>query len=425
MYDWANSAYVMLGVGLLPIFFTRTIVGEQGWSFGGHVFAGDTLWAAMLGTADLLAFLVAPVLGAAADFTAAKRRMLLLFAYTGACFTLLMALPPGGAVPLMLVLFTCSQVAFINAGVFYDAFLPQIASDANMDRVSGKGFAFGYLGGGLQFALALGLIVGHERLGVTQEMAARLAIGLTALWWAGFALYTARFLPELGTAQAIPPHLAARPRLVALAAIGLQRTWKTLRQVRKFKHLMIFLLAFIFYNDGIQTVINMATAFGSVELKLPAWALMVTLLIIQFVAMAGALLFSRIAGWIGTRNAIMVTVALWAGVVLYAYQMTTMREYFALGVIVGLVMGGSQALSRSLYAVMIPENASAEFFGFYTVFTRFSAIWGPWLFAAVRHTAGSSRQAILSLVVFFVVGLILLAFVDEKRAKQARLEVAF
>jgi len=214
-------------------------------------------------------------------------------------------------------------------------------------------------------------------------------------------------------------------RPLAYAAIGLSRTLRTTKRVARFRHLLLFLIAFMLYNDGIQTVIEMATAYGTEELRLEAPQLMLTLLIIQAIAVFGALLFGRIAGWIGTKRAVMVTLVLWSAAVLYGYFIHTATEYFALGGVVGLVMGGSQALSRSFYGSMIPEEASAEFYGFYSVFSKFSSIWGPLVLAVIRHVAGSARLSIVSLIVFFLTGLLLLYFVDEKKAKEAKVAGAF
>src|SRR4051812_12849829 len=179
----------------------------------------------------------------------------------------------------------------------------------------------------------------------------------------------------------------------------------------RFRHLVIFLLAFMMYNEGIQTVINMATIYGTNELHLPASALMLTLLIIQFVAIFGSLGFSKIADRFGTKNTIIFGLVIWSCVVVYAYFIHSVKEFFVLGMIVGLAMGGTQALSRSYYGSMIPEESSAEFFGFYTVFSKFSAIWGPWAFAAITHFTQSARTAIVSLIIFFIVGSILLMMV--------------
>lgn len=421
MYDWANSAYITtVVVGVLPTYFASVVVGPDGVRIGGTVYSATALWAFIVGFASFVTFLFAPVLGAISDFTAAKKRFLLAFAYAGALFTLLLYFSGPGDVLTTLVLFLLAQVAYIGANVFYDAFISEIASDDRMDAISGKGYAYGYVGGGIQFAFSLGLIAGSGWLGISQTAAAKLAILTAALWWAGFSLFTVKYLREARRPAPALPGYGGRLRAIDYIGIGLSRTLETTRKVGQFRHLLLFLLAFMLYNDGIQTVIDMATIYGAEELKLPATALMVTLLAIQIIATAGALVFSRIAARIGSRYAIMLTLVLWSGVVIYAYFIRTAAEYFAMGVVVGVVLGGSQALSRSFYGSMVPEEASAEFFGFYTVFSRFSAIWGPLTFGVIRQWAGSSRLAIVSLIFFFVVGLVLMAFVNETKAREAK-----
>jgi UMF1 family MFS transporter len=294
-----------------------------------------------------------------------------------------------------------------------------------MDWVSGKGYAFGYIGGGLQFAASLGLVAGHDYLGISQELAARIGIGTAALWWAGFTVITAVRLRDAPASESLEEKYRLWPRAAAYLATGLSRTWRTTRKVRRFRHLLLYLVAFMLYNDGIQTVIDMATIYGAEELRFGPQVLMLTLLVIQGIASIGALLFGRLAERIGSKHAIMVTLVLWSGVVIYAYFIRTTTEFFVLGGVVGLVLGGSQALSRSFYGSMIPESASAEFFGFYTVFSKFSAIWGPLVFATVRQFTGTARLSIISLIFFFVAGLILLHFVDVEKARQAKLAGAF
>jgi UMF1 family MFS transporter len=426
MYDWANSAYVTtVAVGLLPYYFARVVVGESGVNLGGTVYSATTLWGLTVSAAAVIAFVSAPVLGAVADFSSAKKRFLLFFAYSGAIATALLYFSKPGDVIKTLAFFLIAQLGFICGNVFYDAFLPQIASEDRMDWVSGKGYAFGYVGGGLQFAGALALVAGHDSLGISQELAARIGIGTAALWWAGFTVITAVRLRDVLPSETLGGEYRRWPRVAAYLATGLSRTWQTTRKVRRFRHLLLYLIAFMLYNDGIQTVIDMATIYGAEELRFGPQVLMLTLLVIQAIASVGALLFGRLAQRIGSKQAIMVTLILWSGVVIYAYFIHTATEFFVLGGIVGLVLGGSQALSRSFYGSMIPESASAEFFGFYTVFSKFSAIWGPLVFAMVRQITGTARLSIISLIFFFVAGLVLLYFVDVEKARQAKLAGAF
>jgi MFS transporter, UMF1 family len=420
MYDWANSAYITTAVGLLPIFFAKTIVGDAGVILFGRHFRADTLWGFTVGLAGAISFLFAPVLGAMADFSSAKKKFLLFFAYTGSLFTIFFYFCHSGNVVGTMFFFLVTQVAFVNGNVFYDAFLPHIASEDRMDDVSAKGYAYGYVGGGLQFAIALALVSLHDKIGLSREHAARIGIATSGVWWAAFTLFLARYLPEADAAAELPQRYSRLPRAVGISAVGVERTWKTALRAVKFPHLILFLLAFMLYNEGIQTVINMASIYGTSELKLDASALMLTLLIIQFVAIGGSLAFSRLADKFGTRKAIVFALVMWMGVVIYAYFLKTTVEYFILGMIVGIAMGGAQSLSRSYYGSMIPEEASAEFFGFYTVFTKFSAIWGPWTFALITHLAGSARTAILALITYFIAGTALLLAVNETKARAAK-----
>ena len=421
MYDWANSAYVTTVVaGVLPIYFATVIVGKAGVHIGNTIVSADALWGYLVSAAALFVFMFAPVLGSISDFSSSKKKFLITFAYTGSISATLLYFCQSGDVRQTAILFLIAQIGYVAANVFYDAFLPQIASEDKIDWVSSKGFSYGYIGGGLQFAITLGLVAGGGIIGVNQGLAARIGLAMAGLWWAGFTLFTLKNLKETGAVQAMPEKYQSQPKIVAYAAIGITRTIATIKKVRRFKHLLLFLIAFMIYNDGVQTVISMATIYGTEELKFPPTVLMITLLMIQIIAAGGALLFGRIAGKIGAKRALMLTLLLWSGVVTYAYFLHTVTEFFILGIVVGIVLGGSQALSRSFYGAMIPKEASAEFYGFYSVFSKFSAIWGPLVFAIIRQITGTPRLAIISLMVFFIVGLILLAFVDEEKAKEAK-----
>lgn len=242
MYDWANSAYTTtVTAGLLPAYFARVVVGPEGVVIGGQSYSAFTLWGFIIGFSALITLIFSPVLGAIADFSAAKKRFLLFFAYSGSLFTILLYFSRSGDVYRTLLLFLFAQICFVAANVFYDAFLPQIASEQNMDRVSGRGYAFGYFGGGIQFALALGLITGHEKLGISQELAVRIGIASAGVWWAAITLFTAKYLKEPRTAaQPLPPEYKSRFGPLAYVAVGLSRTWQTTKHVGRFRHLVLF-----------------------------------------------------------------------------------------------------------------------------------------------------------------------------------------
>ena len=425
MYDWANSAYITTVIAaILPNYFAKAIVGEAGVDILGMNVSATALWGFMLGGAAFLVFLFAPVLGAIADFSSAKKRFLTSFAYAGSLFAMMLYFCKSGDVTLTIVLFLGSQVCFVAGNVFYDAFLPQIASEDKMDSVSAKGYAFGYIGGSLQFAIALGLVA-TQKTPESQAMAARIGMAMTGLWWAGWTLLTMKYLKEEKTPYQLPEKYRHQPKVLAYLTIGVSRTVATAKKVGRFKHLTLFLIAYMIYNDGIHTVTSMATIYGTEELKLTTTSLMVTLLLVQVVAIGGALIFSRLANRIGAKRSVMFALVLWSGVVTYGYFIHTATEFFVLGIVVGIVLGGTQALSRSFYGAMIPEEASAEFYGFYSVFSKFSSIWGPMTFGVIKQITGNARLAIISLMIFFIVGLILLRFVDETKAKADKDKFAF
>ncbi len=424
MYDWANSAYITtIAVAILPMYFAGVIVPEEGFAIGSTVFAAETLWGFMVSAAACIVFILAPVLGAIADYCSAKKRFLLTFCALGVFSSIFLPFNAAGDVWPTIFFFVLSQVGFVGANVFYDAFLPQIAEPGKEDKVSSKGYAFGYAGGGLQFACALILIAMHDSFGLTQSEAARLGMFSASIWWGGFTLVTARYLKEPSGTQSHSPK--RMPQNCGYLSLGFKRVWKTMLQVRKLKHLILFLVAFLVYNEGIQTVVQMATMYGKQELKLGATSLMVTLLLVQVVGIFGALIFSWIAVKTGSKRAVMLSLVIWSGVVIYAYFIKGEAEYFILGGVVGLVLGGSQAISRSLYASMVPENSAAEFFGFYSVVNKFSAVWGPFIFALIRHLTGSSRNAILSVIVFFILGILLLSLLNEQKAREDSSTVLF
>lgn len=415
LYDWANSAYVTtVAAAFLPDYFLKVIAAGVPTPV-----RPDTMWAWTLSGSALVAFLLAPVLGAVADFTASRKKFLFAFASVGALTTVLLSFSGPGDVYRTLALFLVAQVCFVSSLVFYDAFLPFVASDEEADAVSAKGYSFGYIGGGLQFAASLSLYASHDALGLSEAGAARAAILMAGLWWAVFAIISAKLLVEPPT----PPANGAsgRMNLTGYLSIGVSRTWATVLHARQYRHLVIFLLAFMLYNDGIQTVIQMATPYGR-DLGISTTMLMLTLLITQILAAPGSMFFSKLASLVGTKYAIVTSVVLWTAGVIAAYfiESGSGGQFMLLGAGLGFLLGGTQALSRSYYSSMIPVQASAEFFGFFTVFSKFSSIWGTFVFGAATQVGNSTRPAILGTAAFFIVGLVLLGAMDEAKARGAR-----
>ena len=419
MYDWANSAYSTVVAGaVLPAFFAGVIVPEDGW----HGMDGQTIWSYTTGYAALVLFLFMPVLGAIADYSAKKRKFLTTFAVFGSIFSVLLVFAVPGAVGLTLSIFFLAQFGFVAGNVFYDGFLPDISTDDTIDKVSSKGYAIGYVGGGVYLVMAVGLIFAAESLGVDETLMTRIAISGAGLWWLLFSLFAIKRLPETGEALEIPAEYAGRSKVSAYARIGFGRTVNTTRKLRQFPQLLLFVVAFILYNDGVQTVIGIAGVYATDTLELSILDITLAYIIVQFVAWGGASLFGRLSYVMGIKPAIQLSLVIWILVTTGAYFMPAgeLTPFLVVAVVIGIVLGGTQALSRSLYGSMIPEAASAEFFGFFTVFSKFSAIWGPIIFATFSRATGSGRQGILSLIIFFIIGAILLSKVDIEEARASR-----
>lgn len=411
-YDWANSAYATTAaVAVLPVYFAGVVVPAGGYEVLGANVSATSLWGVAVSASAVLVFLASPLLGAVADNIGAIKKFLAFFCVAGSACTMLFAYTGQGDVFAFLLLFVTAQAAFASGNVFYDALLPHIASKDRQDAVSAKGFAFGYAGGGLQFAASLCLIAFHKDLGLSKDLAARLALVMTGLWWLGFAIVTFVMVPE--------PRRTGDGSGGALAATraGFRDAVKTFRKICGQKRLRRFLLAYLLYNDGIQTAIFMATIYGKEELGLSDQTLMLTLLVIQFVALFGALAFGRLGTFWGARKALMLALSIWTGIALYAAFISSATQFFVLGALVGLVLGGSQSLSRSLFSSMIPKEESAGHFGFFSIMTKLSAVAGPFLFAAARQATGSSRPAVALLAAFFLAGLFVLCSPGERESE--------
>ncbi|NVM57554.1 MAG: MFS transporter [Desulfobacterales bacterium] len=420
MYDWANSAFATsILAAILPVYFA-SLVPEQGipvqWGPFSFTASATALWAYAISFSVLLAALAAPILGALADFSSSKKKFLFGFTYTGAAFTSLLYFVRGGDWWVCLGLFMGANIGFAGSMTFYNAFLPGVAPEEEMDWVSGKGFAFGYVGGGLLLALHVLMITYHEGFGIPdRSMSIRISLASVGIWWGLFAIPLFLWVPEVR-------RLHNKSENFSCLTYGFGRFFSTLRSFRKYHDLLWFLAAFLVYNDGIQTVIAMAAIFGKTALGLDTGTLIGTLLMTQLIALPGALLFAKLARHIESKGAIMVTLMLWIGIVTYAYFLRSALEFWILGGLVGLILGGSQAISRSLYAQLIPRARPAEFFGFFTISAKFASIFGPLIFGLVTDLSENPRNAIVSVVLFFVVGMAALSRVDTQRGRLKALE---
>ncbi|HCK66012.1 MAG TPA: MFS transporter [Anaerolineae bacterium] len=425
MYDWANSAFsttigtVFLGPYVAGLARSAAeVAGTETVSFLGIPVAPDSFLPYCISFSVGLQVLFLPILGAIADYSNLRKTMMRLFATIGAIATILMFLVAGDLWWLGGVLFIVANLAFGAAIVFYNAYLPDIASEDERDRVSSYGWAMGYLGGGILLALNLAFFIFSEDLGVPTALAVRINLASAGIWWFGFAFLTWSRLRTGRAARTLPAG-------ENYATIGFKQLRKTLSEVKSFPETLKFLLAYFLYNDGIQTVIGVAAIFAAAPiiqggLEVEQTTLTAVILMIQFVAFFGALFWGRLAGWIGSKQSIIVSLVIWAGVVIYAYGGMKgegrVTEFFILGIFIAIVLGGSQAISRSLFAQMIPNGKEAEFFSFYEISERGTSWIGPLIFGLANQIFGDLRIAILSLIFFFIAGLIMLPFVNVQKA---------
>jgi UMF1 family MFS transporter len=426
-YDWANSAYITT-TGTVLFGPYLTVVAKRAACPGrntdlicstdlhvlGVPISPGSLALYTVTTATLVSAVLLPLIGALVDRVGRKPTMLARLAWAGSIAASAMVFVSGSGWQLGVVLLLVANQFYAGSLVVYDSILVDIAAPDERDRVSSRGWAFGYLGDGLLLAINLGMVTAHATLGLSTEWAVRLSLLSAGLWWGGFTL-----VPYLG--------LRDRPPL-ALEQVGARSTlgaacgqlWRTLRHLRGYPQTMLFLIAYLFFNDGIQTVIYAASIFGQEELHLASSQLITTILVVQFVGFGGALVFGRAAGRFGARRTILVSLALWCLVVTAGYFLPARQfgAFLLLGVCIGLVLGGSQALARSLYSQLVPAGREAEYFSLYQATERGTSWFGTLLFGLIFQLTGSYRYAIVALVIFFVLGGSLLSRVNVRKGIQ-------
>ncbi len=406
MYDWANSAFATtVMAALLPVYYSR--VAGAGLSPS----TATVYWAYTTVIALLITALLAPIMGAIADYKGYKKRFLAAFAALGVFATALLYFVTTGDWIIASLFYVIGNVGFASSEVFYNSLLPNVAEPQRMDYLSTKGYALGYLGGGV----LLGVNVLMIELMQDKELATRLSFVAASIWW---AVFTIPILLNVRESKTLNKN-ASKESLPALGvgdalSTGFTRLLKTFKELRRHREPFLFLIAFWVYNDGIGTIIKMATIYG-VEVGIDQMALIGALLMTQFVGIPFSLAFGRLAGYIGAKNSIFIGLISYTLISIGGYFMQTALHFWTLAFFVGVVQGGTQALSRSFFGSMLPKAKTAEFFGFYGMSSKLAGIAGPLLFAVVSQIAGSSRLSIVSLIVFFILGGALLSLVNERK----------
>jgi len=404
LYDWANSAFATtVMAGFFPAFFQRF------WSLGVDPTVSTSRLGFANGIAGFVVAALAPALGAIADRCGRRKRFLVAWSLLGIFGTSLLWFVDRGEWQWAAALFVVGSVGFAAANVFYDALLLDVATDPELDRVSAFGYALGYLGGGLLFALNVTMTVKPQWFGLADAAeAVRASFVLVAAWWLVFMLPLALNVEERPGAPGAT--------LAAATLDGLRELGATLRQVARYRELALFLVAYWLYIDAVNTIIKMAVDYG-VALGLPAESLLGALLMTQFVAFPAALAFGWLGDRIGAKRGILLGIVVYTLATLYAFFLDSVAEFFGLAAVIGLVQGGVQSLSRSFFGRLVPEGKGGEFFGFYNMMGKFATVVGPLLVAVVALTTGSSRASIASLAILFVAGGLVLMLVREPRAR--------
>ena len=423
MYDWANSAFATtVMAGFFPIFF------KQYWSIGADVNQSTAMLGFGNSIASLLVALMAPILGAIADRGSFKKKFLISFAYLGVLMTAGLYLVGKGEWVLAIFVYVMGVIGFSGANIFYDSLLPSVADESNVDSVSSLGFAMGYLGGGLLFFLNVVMTLQPTIFGLSDAgEAVRWSFVSVALWWGTFTIITIAWVPEPESGKNESTENSVRE--------GFNQLYRTFQEIRHLKTVLLFLLAYWFYIDGVDTIVKMAVDYG-ITIGFESNDLIIALLIVQFVGFPAALIFGRLGEHWGVRPSIFLAIGVYIAVTIWGSMMREKYEFYVLAVVIGLVQGGIQALSRSYYSRIIPKNQVAEYFGFYNMLGKFAAILGPALMGIVglmmRNVLmpenpsaeelievgqDAARWSIASIIVLFVIGAVLFYFVDEEKGR--------
>ncbi|PAD45419.1 MFS transporter [Shouchella clausii] len=405
LYDWANSAYsIIVTTAVFPLFF-KAVATDSGLS--------DATSTAYLGyTIAIATFILAmlsPILGTIADYEGLKKRFFVFFFSLGAGSTALLAFVPGDHWLILLILYTVTAVGFAGANVFYDAFLVDVTEENRMHDISARGYGLGYIGSCIPFLISIALIVlaQLEIIPLSFYAASKIAFLITALWWAAFTIPMLKHVT-----QRYYKKREARPIANSFKQLG-----QTFKEVRQYKPLFLFLLAYFFYIDGVGTIIRMSTAYGS-DLGISATDLLIVLFVTQIVAAPCSILYGRLSQRFTGKKMLYAGICVYIVVCVYAFFLRTTLDFWILAMLVATSQGGIQALSRSYFAKLVPKQKANEFFGFYNVFGKFAAVMGPLLLGLTTQLTGNTNAGVFSLIALFLIGFALLAKVPEPKDEQ-------
>jgi len=409
-YDWASSAYsIIISTAVFPLFYKATATNAGVSLSNSTAYLGYTI-----AIATFILALIGPILGTIADYKGMKKRFFTIFFTLGVTFTAMLAFVPSDNWLMMLVIYTLAVLGSTGSNVFYDAFIVDVTTDDRMDRVSARGYGMGYIGSTIPFIISIAIIILAQTkvIPISVTMASQTAFIITALWWGLFSIPMFKNVHQ-------KHYIEREPQLVLQS---FRRLAKTFKEIRKYKALFLFLLAYFFYIDGVGTIITMSTAYGT-DLGISSTNLLIILFATQVVAWPFALLFGKLSEKYTGKKMLYVGIFIYIVVCIYAYFLETTTDFWILAMLVATSQGGIQALSRSYFAKLVPKANANEFFGFYNIFGKFASIMGPLMVGLTAQLTGNSSMGVFSLVILFVIGMVILAFVPEPEAENQAPEI--
>lgn len=400
MYDWANSAYTLTVTStILPIYFK--MVFEKA---GGQATLSTAYWGYANAIATLILAIMAPILGTIADYKGYKKKFFTVFFALGIISTLLLSIVPSNYWFIILIVYILTAMGFSGGNIFYDAFLVDVTTKERMDKVSTMGFAMGYIGSTIPFIISMTIVIlaQFNKIPISIIIACKISFIITAIWW---FLFTLPMLKRVNQIHGI--NIEPNPMRNSFKRMG-----ATFKNIKQHKKVFLFLLAYFFYIDGVDTIIKMATSYGS-DLGITATNLLIILLATQFVAFPFAIIYGKLSEKLTGKKMLYIGIIIYTVICIYAYFLDSTLDFWILAMLVGTSQGGIQALSRSYFGKLVPEEKANEFFGFYNIFGKFAAIMGPFLVGIVTQITGKTNNGVFSIIILFVVGGILLAKVPE------------